>query len=415
MSEKSLEQITFEMGTVMLNDPVALDNKLKDIVPILSDYLRAAKCSIMLINYEDMTVEVRAATNPEIIGFSRKLSDVTISTRAIIDDKPFHVGSGKRSFFDPLDASRYNTDYSLSVPVKHMNKKLGVINFTDFEAEGDLDDETERRAVALIKHFAAYLYAVLGREQLEAKVGRLEEAIRELNRMNEMKSALTGYIMRELKGPISTIVANLDMMGYDALTPEQAECLGLATEDVYRMQNMVMDMLDVMKMEEGDIAIYRADADIRTVIEREAAAFTNILARRDVELRIDVASHVSYIDESLIGRVVVNILRNAVSYTPDGGVITVSAYYNEDPKETLVSVSDQGKGVPADMRDRIFEKYCMGGDGGNIPEIGSGLGLAFCRLIVEAHGGRIWVEDAEGGGAKFVFSLPETLAGKGIK
>jgi signal transduction histidine kinase len=415
MGRKPLEQIIFEMGTVMLSELASLDDKLRDIVPLLSGYMNATKLSIMLINQDQMTLVVRASTNESIVGFSRNLSDVSISTRAIIDDKPFHVGSVKRTFFDPLDSSRYKSDYSLSVPIKHFDMKLGVINFTDFEATGDVDDETEPRAVAVIKHFAAYLYAVLGREQFEAKVSRLEEANREMRSMNEMRSSLTGLIMQDLKGPISTIVANLDMMGYDPLTSEQAECLNLATEDVYRMQNMVMDMLDVIKMEEGEIAIYRADADIRAMIEREAAAFANLLARRNMELRIDAVSHISYIDESLIGRVVVNILRNAISRTPDGGSITISACYSEGPKETIVSISDQGRGVAAEMRERIFEKYGSGGDGGRTYGTGSDMGLTFCQLIVEAHGGRIWVEDAESGGAKFVFSLPETLIVKGLK
>jgi signal transduction histidine kinase len=414
MSEKSLEQISFEMGTVMLNEPAPLNNKLRDIIPILSGYLKAAKCSIMLINYDEMTVEVRAATNESIVGLSRNLSDVTISTRAIIDNEPFHVGSGGRSFFDILDSSKYKSEYSLSIPIKHLDKRLGVINFTDFADPEKIDVETEKRAVNLIKHFAAYLYAVLSREQLEAKVKKLEDANQELRSLNEMKTNLTGFIIHDLKGPISTIVANLDMIGYDPLTPEQSECLNLATEDVYRMQNMVMDMLDVMKMEEGAIAIYREDVDIKTLIEREATSFANLLSRKNIKLIIDAVPHMSYLDEGLVGRVVVNILRNAISHSPEESAIIISAKYNQESKEVIVSVSDQGKGIPLEMRDRIFEKFCRCEE--DLKTIkGSGMGLTFCKLIVEAHGGLIWVEDAETGGAKFVFTLPETLAGKGFK
>jgi K+-sensing histidine kinase KdpD len=414
MADKTLEHITFEMGTVMLNEPELLNNKLRDIVPILSGYLGAANCSIMLINYDEMTVEVRAATNEGIVGLSRNLSDVTISTRAIIDNEPFHVGSGERSFFDIPDLSRYKSEYSISIPIKYLDRRLGVINFTDFAGLDKIDVETEKRAVELIKHFAAYLYAVLSREQLETKVRKLEDANHELRSLNEMKNSLTGFIIHDLKGPISTIVANLDMMGYDPLAPEQAECLNLATEDVYRMQNMVMDMLDVMKMEEGAIAIYREDLDIKSLIEREASSFSNLMARRNIKLQINAEPHISYIDGDLIGRVVVNLLRNAISYTPDGGGIGIAAVYNRESKETVVSISDQGKGIPADMRDRIFEKYCRC-ENNNKTVKGSGMGLTFCKLIVEAHGGLIWVEDSASGGAKFVFTLPETAPGKGLK
>jgi K+-sensing histidine kinase KdpD len=414
MSDTSLEHIAFQMGSVMLNDPLPLDQKLRDIIPILSGYLGAAKCSIMLINYDEMTVEVKAATNESIVGFSRNLSDVTISTRAILDNEPFHVGSGDRSFFDELESSNYQSEYSLSIPIRHLDKRLGVVNFTDFEDSGKIDPETERRAVDLIKHFAAYLYAVLSREQLETKVRKLEDANTELRSLNEMKTSLTGFIIHDLKGPISTIVANLDMMGYDPMTPEQSECLNLATEDVYRMQNMVMDMLDVMKMEEGAIAIYREDTDIRDLVEREAASFENLLSRKNIRLDVNAISRSLYIDGDLIGRVLINLVRNAISYAPEGGVITVSAGYNSESKETVVSVADQGKGIPVEMREKIFEKYCRCENGSSVVK-GTGMGLTFCKMIVEAHGGLIWVEDSESGGAKFVFTLPETLTGKGVK
>jgi len=414
MGDKSLEHITFQMGTVLLNEPEPLDHKLLDIIPILSDYLGAASCSIMLINYDEMTVEVRAATNGKIVGLSRNLSDVTISTRAIIDNEPFHVGSGERSFFDIPDLSQYKSEYSISIPIRHFDKRLGVINFTDFAGGEKIDAETERRAVELIKHFAAYLYALLSREQLEKKVGKLETANDELRGLNEMKTSLTGFIIHDLKGPISTIVGNLDMMGYDPLTPEQAECLNLATEDVYRMQNMVQDMLDVMKMEEGAISIYREDCEIKSLIEREASSFSNLMDRRNIRLKIDAEPHVGYIDGDLIGRVLVNLLRNAISYTPDGSEITIAASYKKESKEVLVGVSDQGRGIPVEMRERIFEKYCRCEDNNKAVK-GSGMGLTFCKLIVEAHGGLIWVEESEAGGARFVFTLPETLPGKGIK
>jgi two-component system sensor histidine kinase KdpD len=408
MGEKTLEQISFEMGNIMLSEPAALDCKLRDIVHKLAGCLGAGNCSIMLINYDDMTVEVRAATNPAVVGFSRNLSDVTISTRAILDNEPFHVGSGGRSFFDELDATKYRSEYSISIPIRHFDKRLGVVNFTDFSDTGAVDPGAERRAVELIKHFAAYLYAVLSREQLEKKVARLEESNSELRELNDMKTSLTGFIIHDLKGPISTIVANLDMMGYDPLTPEQAECLSLATEDIFRMQNMVMDMLDVMKMEEGAVAIYREDHDIRSLIEREAAQFANLLARRNMRIEIDAVSRSIYIDGDLIGRVLVNLLRNAVYHAPEGSLITAAAWYNAESREVVVSVSDQGKGIPPEMRERIFEKYCRLGNGGGMGK-GSGMGLTFCKLIVEAHGGFIWVEDADTGGARFVFTLPEML------
>jgi signal transduction histidine kinase len=109
----------------------------------------------------------------------------------------------------------------------------------------------------------------------------------------------------------------------------------------------------------------------------------------------------AWADRNLLGRVLDNLLGNAIKFTPPGGVVRVSAERTQG-ENLRIRVRDTGRGVPAELRPRLFQKFAAGTQ----KERGSGLGLAFCRLVVEAHGGRIWLESEPGAGAVFVFTLP---------
>ncbi|WP_333653090.1 GAF domain-containing sensor histidine kinase [Dissulfurispira sp.] len=399
----------YKIGKTLLRQDISFDEKLQDVVNILAKCLRVKRCSIMIINPDDLTLEVKAATNHEIIGLKRKLCDVTISTRALIDDTPFYSDEKRRSFFTPLDSSQYSSEFSVSIPIKYLDKKLGVINLTDSEDGKSFTKKQEATAIDIVEHLAPYIYAAQTKDVLERKVRKLEETNKRLMKLDELRTNLVGFIVHDLKGPITTIMANLDMLNYEPLTPQQFEYVNLATEDVYKMQNMVMNILDVLKLEEGKIMIYREETDIYTLVKREITSLKNVLSRRNIELAFEGSSHICYIDENLIGRVVTNLLRNAIEHSPDGGKIRLNIQYHDSQKETRVSIADQGKGVPDDLKEKIFDKFFQVEGETKQRKTSTGLGLTFCKLVVNAHGGDIWVEDSEDRGARFVFTLPETL------
>lgn len=399
----------YKIGKTLLRQDISFDEKLQDVVNILTKCLRVKRCSIMIINPDDLTLEVKAATNHEIIGLKRKLCDVTISTRALIDDTPFYSDEKRRSFFTPLDSSQYSSEFSVSIPIKYLDKKLGVINLTDSEDGKSFTKKQEATAIDIVEHLAPYIYAAQTKDLLEKKVKKLEEANKRLMELDELRTNLTSFIVHDLKGPITTIMANMDMLSYEPLTPQQFEYVNLATEDVYKLQNMVMNILDTLKLEEGKIMIYREETDIYTLAKREIASFKNVLSRRNIELVFEGSSHICYIDENLIGRAITNLLRNAIEHSPDGGKIRLNIQYNDSQKEIIVSIADQGKGVPDDLKEKIFDKFFQVEGETRQRKTGTGLGLTFCKLVVNAHGGDIWVEDSEDRGARFVFTLPETL------
>ena len=407
----AFDQLLCKIGRVLMQDDAAFENRLQHMVSILAAYFRVEKCSLMLVNQNDLTLEVKASTNPAIIGMKRRLSDVTVSTRALLENEPFPTDRKRLSFFTPPDTTRYSSAFSLSIPIRYRNRKLGVINLTDSKSNGQLTRRQQEHAAEAAAHIATCLYAALVREQLEEKAAKYEKALAEFARMDELKTSLTGFIVHDLKGPISTVMANLDMLSYEQLTRRQMDYVALALEDVYKMQRMVMNILDVMKLEEGRVKIFREETDLYSLAEKELASFRNILAFRNMEAVLDGASRVCYIDESLIGRAVSNLLMNAMEHSPDGTKITVSIRHDPGRKETEVSVSDRGPGIPEEFKERIFDKFFQVGEERRMRKATTGLGLSFCRLVVRAHGGDIRVENAEGGGARFVFTLPEALPG----
>ncbi|MBI5213672.1 MAG: GHKL domain-containing protein [Nitrospirae bacterium] len=399
----------YNIGRTLLRQDVSLDEKLQNVVNILADCLKVKKCSIMIINHEDLTLEVRASTNPEIVGHKRNLSDVTISTRALIDDEPFYTDEKRLEFFSPPDFSKYKSGNSLSIPIKYLGKKLGVVNLADTEGGTPFTKDHENVSVDIVEHLAPFIYAAQAKELLDKKVGMLEESNKRLTEMDDLKTNLTNFIVHDLKGPISIIIANLDLLNHERLTEEQFEYLNLAIEDTYKLQRMVLNILDLSKLEEGKIKIFREETDLYELAKSEVSSFKNSAARKDIDLEFNGSSHMCYIDENLMGRVFSNLLLNAIEHSPEGAKITIEVRHDDVSKEFYISVSDEGIGIPDELKHKIFDKFFQVEEANKQRKTTTGLGLTFCKLVVEAHGGRIWAEDSDKGGAVFVFTIPETL------
>ncbi len=405
----TFETLIYKVVGALSGGWTTFDERLQHVVGILARYFGVEKCSVMVINQGAMALEVRAATNTAIIGKQRQLCDVTVATMSLLDDAPVSSNKEKLSCFLPMNSTRYASSNSLSVPIKYYEKKVGVLNLTDKKNNKPLTAKQVKEAVKITDYIAVYLYASQADDLLEKKVITCEDALAQVKKADEMKTSLTSFIVHDLKGPISTIMANLDMLSYEPLTAEQLGLANLALNDVYKMQRMVMNILDVQKMEEGKINIYRDETDLSELAQREIMSFKSLLAMRGISAVFDGEPRVLFIDEDLIGRTISNLLNNAVEHSPDDKQITVKIRYDADRKEAAVSVADEGTGIPDQFKEKIFEKFFQIEAGKTYHKTTTGLGLTFCKLVIEAHGGRLWVEDNEGGGTRFIFSLPETI------
>ncbi len=399
-----------EIEELLLQEALPFREKLQKVVNFLAEKFRITKCSFMIVNHDTLTLEVMAATTPAIVGCTRKLSDVSIATMALIDNTPFLVDGKKRSYFAPLENSSYSSEFSLSIPIRYLDRRLGVVNFTDTEDGQPLTCEQERRLVEIFEHLAPYFYAAQVGESCRVHIRKLEEKNEQLVRLDELKTDLTNFIVHDLKGPISTIIANLDMLSYEPLSPQQSEYLSIAIEDTYKMQRMVMNILDVLKLEESKIEMFREETDICRLAEREISSLRSAAARKNIDVVLEGESPPCFIDENLIGRTLSNLLLNALEHSPGGSRIMVTVRYDGAARETVVAVSDQGTGIPDELKDKVFDKFFqVRKEGRDQRKTTTGLGLTFCKIVVTAHGGSIRAEDSGEGGARFVFTLPEFL------
>jgi signal transduction histidine kinase len=244
---------------------------------------------------------------------------------------------------------------------------------------------------------------------------REAEAVSRLRRSETVREDMTGMLVHDLKGPTLTAgIALNSLAGSDqalaVLGEDELELLGIARESVARSERMIGDILDVSVAESGELRLDITDVDVSDLAASVARDVRLAAAEKDVVISTDLPSGVTRLpaDEERIRRVIENLVGNALKSSPRGGALRI-ALRECQSGAVKVSVEDSGPGVPSDDRKRIFEKYAGAKGAGRMS---AGLGLAFCRLIVEAHGGDIWVEDSPEGGASFSFTLPRRADGE---
>lgn len=225
--------------------------------------------------------------------------------------------------------------------------------------------------------------------------------------LEELRNDLMSMIIHDLRSPLGNILSSLDLMG-SALQADDKPLLtslfSIATRAATRLSRLVDSLLDLRRLEAGEVQLNRAPADLGEVLTEALEQVQPMAAAKGLQLRRAPGPDLPVLplDVELVRRVVINLLDNAVKYTPPAGAITLSAA--PAPTQVIISVHDTGPGVLAEDQARIFDKFARVQR--QAAPKGLGLGLAFCKLAVEAHGGRIWVESGLDGGATFHFILP---------
>ncbi len=287
----------------------------------------------------------------------------------------------------------------VAVPLRRGERKLGVLNLESergsaFSPDDVVLAESLADAVALALDHAR-LYRALADEH------------RRLQDLEKMRDELTHTMVHDLRNPLTSVAGVLEMLddhAAGALAPTHREMLKLARHSAERMGELVDAILDVSRLESGSMPVERDRVSVAPLVEETLDLQTPLAGDKGVRLEADVpaTSPPLWADPRLVGRVLQNLVGNAVKFTPEGGRIRVrAAVQPSEPGMVVIEVSDTGPGIPDAVQPRLFQKFVTGGQGR-----GSGLGLAFCRLAVEAQGGRIWAESIPGRGATFTFTVP---------
>ncbi|MBL8057597.1 MAG: GAF domain-containing protein [Anaerolineales bacterium] len=234
----------------------------------------------------------------------------------------------------------------------------------------------------------------------------IQRDITERLQLEEMRNDLISMIFHDLRSPLGNIISSLDVV--QASIPPESETehalLTIANRSALRMSRLVDSLLDLRRLEAGQMNLTKEQTDLNTLASDAVELVMPIAEGKNIRLRKDVPARLPMVDvdADMIRRVITNLIENAVKYTPGEGTVTVSA--KAGAREVTVSVKDTGPGIPAGEHQRIFSKFTRLQR--EAAPKGLGLGLAFCKLAVEAHAGRIWVESASGQGATFNFTLP---------
>lgn len=220
-------------------------------------------------------------------------------------------------------------------------------------------------------------------------------------------------IVHDLRSPLTAIISSLtlldDLLSEESLDRETLqEVVSIASVSSESMLRLVESLLDIARLEQNRVALDLSVCRLRDVVD---GAYTLVLSLA-LEAAITIETNVPddlppvSIDITQIQRVLVNLLDNALRHTPYGGKVAVEVERMPADNTLCVTVADSGPGIPPEGRAVVFEKFSQLDQTVLRGHKGSGLGLTFCKLVVEAHGGQIWVEDAPLGGAAFRFTLP---------
>jgi len=228
--------------------------------------------------------------------------------------------------------------------------------------------------------------------------------------LEQMQQDLTAMLMHDLQSPLGNVISSLELIRN--LVPNGNSdsvlhsMLDIAMRSSNHLQTLIASLLDISRLEAGHPITGRGPVSVQHLVENAYEIEQPNFEKRGVRFVNAVASDTPRIDveKNMIGRVLLNLLDNALKQSQQDQQIVVNAQEAADPNMLLISVSDQGAGIPEAYRQTIFEKFeRINNDSASK---GLGLGLAFCRMAVEAHGGRIWVDDAPEGGARFQFTVP---------
>jgi signal transduction histidine kinase len=375
------------------------DLLIQNVVTTLAKTTNAALAAVGLI--EDATMTVQAAH--QIVNGQAATALVSIPSTALplkwllSTDVPYNV-----ALDGGLAPLAINANEALLVPLSHHNHLLGVLFFQPSQS-----DELDPRIESVLQSVAAHLATGLTNARLYQALQHEHE---QLQRSEQTKEQMSQMIVHDLKNPLTAIINYLDILKRDAITPTQSELIQGARRSSVSMINLVTDLLDSARLQEGRLDLRLAVVNVGELLERSADDLRLWADQEHKLLTVEVPEHTLaiYVDAHLLERVLANLISNAIKHTPITSRITISA--SCDDQGVAIQVHDNGPGIPHEQQALLFERFSSTA---NSPTNGrqrnSGLGLHFCKLAVEAHAGQLRVDSEPPHGTTFTISLPASV------
>jgi signal transduction histidine kinase len=364
--------------------------------------------NIRLLDSTGDTLEVAACRgyrDPQNAASHRRLSRNLEDSRSRLGDRVFkepciteHVqeSNGFRTL------KKEGVESFINVPVRADGDVVGIIQLASRRAR-----KFKRAEVNLLETIGNQMGIAVQRAQLYEETRRQAH---ELEKANKLQADFSAMIAHDLRSPLMNILGVTEVMlggMFGSVNDEQRKWLSRIQSNGHNLIDLVSDFLDLAKLESGYVDLHREMLDVAALIQRNVENYRVLALDKKISLKaaVDASLPLVYGDPRRLDQILNNLLSNAIKFTGNGGEVEVGATL---ANQTLahVWVRDNGVGIAAHEVGQVFEKYRQGGNVRRSADKGTGLGLVICKMIVEAHGGRIWVESEEGKGSKFSFSLP---------
>jgi signal transduction histidine kinase len=307
------------------------------------------------------------------------------------DDFRQQFGGPYEGFTELADMQTY-----VSMPLVHGGETVGALAL-HFREAGALGAADRAFTLLLAQATATALHRA-----------RSYDVAQELRRRAELvaeaRAEVLGVVAHDLRNPLSLIVTTTELLQEEDLEADRRrKVLEIAMRAGRQMNRLIGDLLDTVQLESGRLSLALDNVDLVALFNQLEETFRPLAARRGIELTANPPTDGATVraDEFRLSQVMGNLLGNAIKFTPEGGMVTFSA--RRDGSEVIFEVTDTGPGIPAEQVSHLFEQFWQARKS---DKRGVGLGLTIAKGIVDAHGGRIWVNSTPGAGTTFLFSIP---------
>lgn len=297
----------------------------------------------------------------------------------------------------------------LTVPLKSKEDSLGIMvlgrrkdkNYSGKDME--LLDAIGNHIVIAINNASLY-------EQIKFQLDELEEKNKKLKELEQIKEKLTRMIIHDLKSPLTGIMAYSEFFNKDKEIDKNElirifRSIYSSSQDIL---NMVMNLLDIGRLEEKKLEVNFTAIDAGDSINKVLNNMEMKLYKKNIKVIKIIPESLPVIraDKNLFYRIITNLMDNAIKYSPNNSKVAIEIKYKRQDNNITFCFIDEGKGIPAKYREKIFEAFFTIDVDDSVITTSTGIGLSFCKLAIEAHGGKIWVEDNIPRGSEFFFTLP---------
>ncbi|MBN1930591.1 MAG: GAF domain-containing protein [Desulfobacterales bacterium] len=369
--------------------------------------MNTEKGSIMILKGRKY-LEVMASTHPELIGLRQPIDMKSPSSWVVKNNKVLLINRMADKAIFGNDFHHYAKEAFLLAPIQSNNRVVGVLSVTEKMGEDKFSQSEQEVFLSIAGQVISALENHRLTESLKKSRSLLNKKNIELKRIEKIRTELFNMLIHDLKGPLSDILANIDILSYtindnnlDYVKAAQAGC-----DTLYRM---ISDLLDIARLEEGNLKLVFEEIEPEDLMNEAISRLHTLAKIREIKFikkfQPSERKNKMYGDRGLLLRVIQNLLTNAMCFSDQREAVEVGFEFRDSDK-IIFFIRDNGPGVPLEFQDAIFNKFVQLSKKKDGRKYSTGLGLTFCKLAVEAHDGNILVESDGIKGSCFKFILP---------